>query len=65
MENKHKDGEKKIIVSSDTPVVTYEPGRRSELAAGAKIIASVASKPDGSLELTRISVGRDGLTPPM
>ena len=62
---KYKDGEKKIIVSADTPVVTYEPGQRSELIAGAKIIATVASKPDGSLELSRIAVGRDGLTPPM
>ena len=62
---KYEDGEKKIIVSSDTPVVTYEPGQRSELVAGAKIIAMVAAEPDGSLELTRVSVGRDGLTPPM
>ncbi len=62
---KYKDGEKKIIVPSDTPVVTYEPGQRSELVSGAKIIATVAPKPDGSLELSRVAVGRDGLTPPM
>jgi hypothetical protein len=62
---KYKDGEKKIIVSADTPVVTYESGQRSELIAGAKIIATVAAGPDGALELTRVSVGRDGLTPPM
>jgi hypothetical protein len=62
---KYKDGEKKIIVSPDTPVVTYEPGQRSELVAGAKIIASVAAQPDGTLEMTRVSVGRDGFTPPM
>jgi hypothetical protein len=62
---KYKDGDKKVIVSSDTPVVTYVPGDKSDLKAGAKIIAFVKQLPDGSFESNRISVGRDGLTPPM
>ena len=62
---KYKDGEKKVLVSQDTPVVTYVPGDKSELKPGAKIIAFVKQLPDGSFETTRISVGRDGLTPPM
>ena len=62
---KYKDGEKKVFVSSDTPVVTYVPGEKSELKTGAKIIAFVKALPDGSFETSRISVGRDGLTPPM
>jgi hypothetical protein len=62
---KYKDGEKKVFVASDTPVVTYVPGDKSDLKAGAKIIAFVKALPDGSLEASRISVGRDGLTPPM
>jgi hypothetical protein len=62
---KYKDGEKKVFVPADTPVVTYVPGEKSELKAGAKIIAFVKALPDGSLEATRVSVGRDGLTPPM
>ena len=62
---KYKDGEKKVFVSPDTPVVTYVPGEKSELKAGAKIIAFVRPLPDGSLEANRVSVGRDGLTPPM
>jgi hypothetical protein len=62
---RYKGGEKKIIVAPDTPVVTYEPGQRAELVAGAKIFATVAAQPDGGLETSRVSVGRNGLTPPM
>jgi hypothetical protein len=62
---KYKDGEKKVVVGSDTPVVTYVAADKSELKPGAKIIAFVKQLPDGSFETNRISVGRDGLTPPM
>jgi len=62
---KYKDGEKKVVVSPDTPVVTYVPAARSELKAGAKVIAAIRKLPDGSFETNRVSVGRDGLTPPM
>jgi hypothetical protein len=62
---KYKDGEKKVVVSPDTPVVTYVPAEKSELKPGAKIIAFFKKLPDGSLEANRISVGLNGLTPPM
>jgi hypothetical protein len=62
---KYKDGEKKIVVTPDTPVVTYVPAEKSELKAGAKVIAAMKKLPDGSFETNRVSVGRDGLTPPM
>jgi hypothetical protein len=62
---KYKDGEKKVAVSPDTPVVTYVPADRSDLKAGAKVIAFMKQLPDGTFETNRVSVGRDGLTPPM
>src|SRR5579864_4040048 len=62
---KYKDGEKKVTVGPDTPVVTYVPGDKSDLKAGAKVIAFIKQLPDGSFETNRVSVGRDGLTPPM
>ena len=62
---KYKDGEKKVVVAPDTTVVTYVPADKSDLKPGAKIIAFVKQLPDGSFETNRISVGRDGLTPPM
>src|SRR3989440_3626815 len=62
---KYKDGEKKIIVSPDTPIVIYVPGDKSELKPGTPIFISAASKqPDGSLLTPRVNVGR-GVAPPM
>lgn len=62
---KYKDGEKKVVVRADTPVVTYVPADKSDLKAGAKIIAFMKKLPDGTFETNRVSVGRDGVTPPM
>jgi len=62
---KYKDGEKKVLVTPETPVVTYVPADKSDLKPGAKVIASMKQLPDGSFETNRVNVGRDGLTPPM
>ncbi|RXH23686.1 hypothetical protein XH99_29885 [Bradyrhizobium nanningense] len=62
---KYKDGEKKVFVADNTPVVTFVPSDKSELKPGAKVIAFMQQLPDGSFETNRVSVGRDGLTPPM
>ena len=62
---KYKDGEKKVFVADNTPVVTFVPGDKSDLKAGAKVIAFMKQLPDGSFETNRVSVGLNGLTPPM
>ena len=63
---KYKDGEKKLLVTPKTAIVAYAPGDRAELKPGIKIFIAAAQKQaDGSLMATRISYGRDGLTPPM
>ncbi len=63
---KYKDGEKKVVVPPDTPIVAFVAGDKSELKPGAKIIIfSATRKEDGTLEAARVNVGRDGLTPPM
>jgi len=63
---KYKDGEKKVVVPPDTPVVTFVAGDKSELKPGAKIIIfGAVKKDDGTLEAARVNVGRDGITPPM
>lgn len=61
----YKDGEKKIIVTPETPIVRFEPGDFSELRQGAKIVATVQDRADGTKEAVRINVGRDGITPAM
>src|SRR6201987_1990373 len=63
---KYKEGEKKIVVTPETVMVTYVPGSKDELKPGAKIfIAAAQKKDDGRPEAAPISVGRDGITPPM
>jgi len=63
---KYKDGEKKVVVPPDTPVVTFVASDKSEVKAGSKIIIfGAAKKDDGTLEANRVNVGRDGITPPM
>ena len=63
---KHKDGETKIVVPPDVPVVTYEKGDKSDLKAGTKIfIAAGKKQADGTVQAPRINYGKDGLTPPM
>ena len=62
---KFKDGEKKILVPADAPIVVYTPGEKSELKPGAKIfIAAAVKQADGTLQAPRVNVGR-GVAPPM
>jgi hypothetical protein len=61
---KYKDGEKKIVVPPNAPIVRYEIGSKADLKAGAPFtVLAATKKPDGSLEAARINVGRDGTVP--
>ena len=61
---KYKDGEKKIIVPPDCPIVSYSPADKGELKPGAAVaIIRAVKKPDGSLETNRVNVGRGGVEP--
>jgi hypothetical protein len=63
---KYKDGEKKVFVPANVPVITYVPGDKSALTPGQHVIILGAVKgADGSLSSSAVSVGKDGLTPPM
>ena len=62
---KYKDGEKKIIVTPNVPIVRFEVADLSALEPGSAfaVIAAVP-KPDGSFDVNRINVGRAGASPP-
>ena len=62
---KYKDGEKKIFVPADAPIVTYVPGDKADLKPGARVFILAAKQADGSLQGRAWRVGRDGVTPPM
>jgi hypothetical protein len=61
----YKGGEQTIVVDPKTPIVSFEPGDRSELKAGAAIIARGPKQADGSIDGAFVLVGKDGLVPPM
>jgi hypothetical protein len=61
---KYKDGEKKLVVTPETVVVTYVPGNKDDLKPGTKIFVAAAKKqPDGTLQTPRITYGRNGAGP--
>jgi hypothetical protein len=62
---KYKDGEKKVIIPPDTPIVAYAPGNSDDLKPGAQIIIFAATRQaDGTFAAPAINVGR-GIAPPM
>jgi hypothetical protein len=63
---KYKDGEKKLLVTPETAVVTYVTGDKSDLKPGIKVFVGAGKKlADGTVQTPRITYGKDGLTPPM
>jgi hypothetical protein len=62
---RYKEGEKVIVVPANAPIVTFEPGDRAMLKAGAHVLLTATRQPDGSLTAARVAIGKDGLVPPM
>ena len=62
---KYKDGEEKIFVPADTPIVAYVRGDIDDLKPGAKVFIAAVKQPDGTLQGRAWRIGRDGVTPPM
>ena len=60
---KYKDGEKKLVVTPQTVVVTYEIGKRQEVQPGTKIIVAAKKQADGTMQTPRITYGRNGEGP--
>jgi hypothetical protein len=62
---KYKGGEKKLLVTPETIVVTFYPGDRAELKPGTKIWAGPAltKQADGTLLAPLVIYGKDGIEP--
>jgi hypothetical protein len=61
---KYKDGEKTILIVPETRIMRYVVGEKSELKPGANIAINAATvKADGTLEASRINVGRGDIIP--
>jgi hypothetical protein len=63
MQLKHKDGQARIVVPDDAPIVSFERSGRSALVVGASV--SIAAQAiDGRPTAQRINVGRNGFVLP-
>jgi hypothetical protein len=60
---KYKDGEKKLLVTPETVVVTYVPGNKDELKPGTKVFVAAKKQPDGTFQAPRVTYGRNGAGP--
>jgi hypothetical protein len=61
----YKGGEKKVVVPDDVPIVTYEPADRAALTPGANVLINGTRAADGTVTAGSVSIGKDGLVPPM
>jgi hypothetical protein len=61
----YKGGEKKVLVTPQTAVVSYAPTDKAELKPGAPVFINAQKQPDGSLAAPRVNVGLNGQVPPM
>jgi hypothetical protein len=62
---KYKDGETVVVVGDKVPVVMVEPASASMLVPGAHVIVTATKQLDGTLTSERVSVGLNGLVPPI
>jgi len=63
---KYKDGEKKIVVPPQTPIITYVPGSKDELKPGLTVFLIAPKKDDdGTYETPAITISRGDVKPPM
>ena len=62
----YSGGTRVVVATPSTQVVTLVPGDRSELKPNASVFIPGAKKEaDGALQADRITVGKDGMAPPM
>ncbi len=61
----YKGGNTMVEVPEQTPIVTLAPAERSELKPGVAVFAIVTKGADGTLTANRLTIGRNGIKPPM
>ena len=61
----YNGGQQVIAVDPNTPIVSFAPGARAVLKAGAAVVARGLRENDGTIDAIRILVGKDGLVPPL
>ena len=60
-----KGNSNKIVVPSGVPIVTFAPADRADLKPGAPVMFGATKNPEGKLAAGSVTVGKDGVAPPM
>jgi hypothetical protein len=60
-----KGDSNKIIVPPGVPIVTFAPAERADLKPGARVMFGATKNAEGKLAASRVTVGKDGVVPPM
>jgi hypothetical protein len=61
----YKDGEKSVVVPPDAPIVSLAPATRADLKLGAGVVVNVTKGEGGALTAVSVTMGREGVDPPM
>ena len=61
----YKGESNSVTVPPNTPVVTFAPAERADLKAGAPVFLSATKNAEGQFMSGRVTVGKDGVVPPM
>ncbi|MEI7712451.1 MAG: hypothetical protein WCI94_13520 [Rhodospirillales bacterium] len=61
----YKGGNVSVYVPPDAPVVTFAPAEKGDLKPGAPVFLSAAKNAEGRFTAARVTVGKDGVAPPM
>jgi len=62
---KYKGGDAKVFIPPGTPIVKNVPADRSALKQGAGVYIPAVRGDDGTVTATRVTVGLNGIMPPM
>ncbi len=60
-----KDSSQTVTVPANAPVVTLAPADKTDLKAGAPVFLSAMKNAEGQFTAARVTVGKDGVAPPM
>jgi TRAP-type mannitol/chloroaromatic compound transport system substrate-binding protein len=57
--------EKTVSIADGTPIVTFAPATKADLKPGAGVIVMAEKAADGAISASQVTVGVNGVTPPM
>ena len=61
----YQGGSRTVVIQPDTAIVTYVPIDKGDVKPGVKVFAITQKGADGMLTASALSVGKNGVTPPM